>query len=55
MQLAMRRLLLAMLCMAVADDDDDEPPSRPANIQALPPSRGPSQYNYNSAHFTSHF
>ena len=34
----MRRLLLAMLCLAVAeDDDDDEPPSRPSGLRALPP------------------
>lgn len=43
----MRRLLLAMLCMAVADDDDDEepPPTRPTGLRALPQIQsGPSQY-----------
>lgn len=40
----MRRLLLAMLCMAVADDDDDDDePSRPTGARALPPPQsGPS-------------
>lgn len=43
----MRRLLLAMLCMAVADDDDDEepPPTRPTGLWALPQAQsGPFQY-----------
>ena len=45
--MAMRRLLLAMLCLAVADDDDDddEPPSRPSGLRALPPPQSrPSKY-----------
>ena len=41
----MRRLLLAMLCVAVGDDDgDDENPSppRPTGRPALPPPQGAS-------------